>query len=129
MAKICTDFWDNCYVADSYLPVRPVSEAREELSRALARFRREGAAAAPVIFGSHRKPEAVVIPFEVYAEIVEYRLRRQAAADAIASVQAEVPGEYSARFKADLEAAVEGSITADEFYARTVPRRRGATTE
>ena len=111
-------------MADSYLTVRPVSEAREELSRALARFRREGASAAPIIFGSHRKPEAVVIPFEAYAEVVEYRRRREAAADARASVQAELPGAFSPEFDADLEQAVDGRIAPDELYARTVARHR-----
>lgn len=36
----------------------------------LERFRQEGIAATPVIFGAHRKPEAVVIPFELYASLL-----------------------------------------------------------
>ena len=44
------------------LQVHPLSEVRQQLSGILARFRREGAAAAPVAFGSHRKPEAVLLP-------------------------------------------------------------------
>ena len=108
---------------DPYLTVRPVSEAREELSRALARFRREGAAAAPVIFGSHRKPEAVVIPFEVYARLVAYE-RRQAAAEARASVLAELPGEFTPEFEEDLRQAVDGAISADELRDRAVRRHR-----
>jgi antitoxin StbD len=114
-------------VADSFLTVRPVSEAREELSRALARFRREGASAAPVIFGSHRKPEAVVIPFEAYALVADVLQRRQAAAEARASVQAELPGEFSAEFEADMAQAVQGTISADELYARTLARHRRRT--
>ncbi len=79
-------------MSESYLRVSPVSEAREQLSNALARFRRDGAAAQPVIFGSHRKPEAIIIPFELYAELVEHRRRSRAAANATASVLAELPG-------------------------------------
>ncbi len=111
-------------VSDSYWTVRPVSEARAELSRALARFRREGAAAQPVVFGSHRKPEAVVIPFEAYTEVVEYQRRRLSAAEARASVEAEQPGEFSPAFEADLHQAVDGTISADEFVRRTVARHR-----
>jgi PHD/YefM family antitoxin component YafN of YafNO toxin-antitoxin module len=111
-------------MADSFLPVRPVSEAREQLSRALARFRLEGAAAEPVIFGSHRKPEAVVIPFELYAQLVDRRRRRRAAANATASVLAELPGPVSPAFQQDLERAVEGTISEDELYRRTLERHR-----
>jgi antitoxin StbD len=50
--------------------VLPSREAREELPKALARFRKEGASAEPVIFGSHRKPEGVVIPFALYASLL-----------------------------------------------------------
>jgi antitoxin StbD len=46
--------------------VLPTSEARGELSQTLERFRREGLAAAPLIFGSHRRAEGVVIPFELF---------------------------------------------------------------
>ncbi|WP_188743663.1 hypothetical protein [Agromyces bauzanensis] len=52
------------------LPVLPSREARAAMSGALARFRERGAAAEPVVFGAHRKPEAVVIPFELYAELL-----------------------------------------------------------
>jgi hypothetical protein len=116
-------------VAEFLQPVQPVSEAREQLSRALARFRREGAAAEPVIFGSHRKPEAVVIPFELYAELIEHRRRRRAAANAAASVLAELPGPLSPAFQQDLEQAVEGTITEDELYQRTLERHRAVDRE
>jgi PHD/YefM family antitoxin component YafN of YafNO toxin-antitoxin module len=104
--------------------VHPVSEARAELSRALARFRREGAAAAPVVFGSHRKPEAVVLSFEAYAQLTTELRRRRAAADAAGSVLAEVPGELSAEFKADLERSITGALSDEEFLARTIARHR-----
>jgi hypothetical protein len=116
-------------VSELHSTVHPVSEARAELSRALARFRREGAAAAPVIFGSHRKPEAVVLSFEAYAELTAELRRRRAAAEAGGSVLAEVPGELSAEFKADLEQSVRGDITDEEFLARTLARHRRRPTE
>jgi hypothetical protein len=48
------------------LEVLPVSQARDEFSRAVKRFRKEGLTARPVVFGSHRKPEAVTIPYELF---------------------------------------------------------------
>jgi hypothetical protein len=50
--------------------VLPTSQARAELSTAVARFRREGLSATPVVFGSHRKPEGVVLPFELFEQLV-----------------------------------------------------------
>lgn len=54
----------------SIAPILPSREARTEIPKALRRFRAEGAAADPLIFGSHRRPEAVVIPFELYASLL-----------------------------------------------------------
>ncbi len=54
----------------SIAPILPSREARTEIPKALRRFREEGAAAVPVIFGSHRRPEAVVIPFELYTSLL-----------------------------------------------------------
>lgn len=51
-------------------PVLPSGDARTALPEALRRFRAEGIAAEPVVFGSHRRPEAVVIPFELYAQLL-----------------------------------------------------------
>ncbi len=45
------------------------TEARTSLSQTIARFRIEGASADPVIFGDHRKPEGVVLPFELYVQL------------------------------------------------------------
>ena len=106
-------------------PVRPVSEARAQLSRALERFRREGTAAEPVIFGAHRKPEAVVIPFSLYEQLIEApAARRRAAAAASASVRAELPGEFDAEDEADVQLWTQGEISADEVYARALARSR-----
>lgn len=54
----------------SIAPILPSREARTEIPKALRRFRAEGAAADPLIFGSHRRPEAVVIPFELYESLL-----------------------------------------------------------
>ncbi|RFA17031.1 hypothetical protein B7R22_01685 [Subtercola boreus] len=40
------------------------------MPKALKRFRAEGSASEPLIFGSHRKAEAVVIPFELYTALL-----------------------------------------------------------
>lgn len=56
-------------VASSF-SVLPSREIRTELPKALKRFRHEGIAAQPIVFGAHRKPEAVVIPFELYASLL-----------------------------------------------------------
>jgi len=61
----------------SIAPILPSREARTEIPKALRRFRAEGASADPVIFGSYRRPEAVVIPFELYAEIAGIVRERQ----------------------------------------------------
>ncbi len=50
--------------------VLPVAEAREGFSKVVARFRAEGLASRPVIFGSHRKPEAVTIPYELFQALL-----------------------------------------------------------
>jgi antitoxin StbD len=50
--------------------VLPVSEARGELSRTLERFRRDGIAADPLVFGNHRQAEGVVIPFPLFEALL-----------------------------------------------------------
>ncbi|PPG94306.1 type II toxin-antitoxin system Phd/YefM family antitoxin [Rathayibacter rathayi] len=50
--------------------VLPSRELRVELPKVLDRFRHEGMGSQPVVFGAHRKPEAVVIPFELYATLL-----------------------------------------------------------
>jgi hypothetical protein len=57
-------FWYTTRMASpDVIQVHPLSEVRARLSGILARFRREGAAAEPIAFGSHRKPEAILIPY------------------------------------------------------------------
>jgi len=50
--------------------VLPVSQAREELSKVIRRFKEEGLSSKPIIFGSHRKPEAVTIPYELFEALL-----------------------------------------------------------
>jgi antitoxin StbD len=57
-------------MTSEFTRVLPTSQARSELSTAVARFRREGVSSAPVVFGSHRKPEGVVIPFELFEQLI-----------------------------------------------------------
>ncbi|MFG1921616.1 type II toxin-antitoxin system Phd/YefM family antitoxin [Cryptosporangium sp. NPDC048952] len=65
-----------------------VREAREQLSSVLDAFRKGDRT--PVGVGSHRKTEAVVVPIEVYDELVAERARREnAIAQADASIRAE----------------------------------------
>ena len=49
--------------------VETSADARRELPSVLKRFREDGIKARPLVFGAHRKPEAAVIPFELYERI------------------------------------------------------------
>lgn len=50
--------------------VFPSHAAREELPKALHRFREEGTTAEPLFFGAHRRAEAVMIPFDLYSQLL-----------------------------------------------------------
>lgn len=52
------------------LEVLPVAQARDEFSRVVSRFRAEGISARPVVYGSHRKPEAVTIPYAMFQALL-----------------------------------------------------------
>jgi antitoxin StbD len=55
-------------------PVLTTRDAREQLPRIVAGFRAAGASAQPVVLGAHRRPEAVLVPvelFEVLAPLIE----------------------------------------------------------
>jgi hypothetical protein len=71
------------------IQVHPLSEVRQRLSGILARFRREGAAAEPVAFGSHRKPEPILLPYEVYERYVELS-RQHARLDSALDAEREI---------------------------------------
>ena len=57
-------------MTQSIFEVLPTSEARSLLSSTVMRFREEGIAATPLLFGSHRKPEGVVLPFELFERLL-----------------------------------------------------------
>jgi antitoxin StbD len=46
--------------------VVPSAEARDRLAGYLKLFREKGGQADPVVFGSHRKPEGVILSYERY---------------------------------------------------------------
>jgi hypothetical protein len=109
------------------IQVHPLSEVRARLSGILARFRREGAAAAPVAFGSHRRPEAILLPYELYERyeaLARQRARLDYALSAAQSVQVELPGPFSPEHDRVVSAYVDGEISAGELYRRTVARYR-----
>ena len=88
------------------LPVLPSRDARDELPKALKRFRAEGVSAEPLIFGSHRKPEAAVIPFELYEEVlplIEDILIARAARERIAAGPAIPLSDTADRIGVDLD--------------------------
>ena len=51
--------------------VMPTAETRSRLSQIVANFRDRGAAAGVVVFGSHRKSEAVIVPIEIFDALSE----------------------------------------------------------
>jgi len=53
------------------IAVLPTSEARSELSAIVSRFRSEGSDSTPIYFGSHRKPEGVILPYSLWQELLE----------------------------------------------------------
>ena len=50
--------------------ILPTTEARAKLSQIAAEFDREGVGAEPVTFGSHRRPQGVIIPWKLWLEIL-----------------------------------------------------------
>jgi hypothetical protein len=109
------------------IQVHPLSDVRARLSGILARFRREGAAAAPVAFGSHRKPEAILLSYEAYKRyeaLARQRERLDWALSAAQSVQVELPGAFSPEHDREVSAYVDGEISAAELHRRTIARHR-----
>jgi Asp-tRNA(Asn)/Glu-tRNA(Gln) amidotransferase A subunit family amidase len=107
--------------------VYPLSEVRRRLSMIVARFRREGATAEPVAFGSHRKAEAILLPYQVYERyeaLARQHARLDAALSAAQSVQVELPGPFGQEHDREIAAYVDGEISAAEIYRRTVARYR-----
>lgn len=49
--------------------ILPTNEARARLNRIAVAFDEAGAGAEPVTFGSHRRPQAVIVPWELWRQI------------------------------------------------------------
>lgn len=49
--------------------VLPTNEARARLNQIAATFERTGAAGEPITFGSHRRPQAVIVPWELWRQL------------------------------------------------------------
>jgi antitoxin StbD len=67
--------------------VIPSAEARNQLSSYLKLFRERGGQADPVVFGSHRKPEGVILSYERYewqTEILDELVASEEVRDALA---------------------------------------------
>ncbi len=71
------------------MTVETISDARRLLTKHVSRFRAEGVDAEPVVFGDHRHPEAVVLPYATFALLLDVaediaiaqRLRERSAND------------------------------------------------
>jgi PHD/YefM family antitoxin component YafN of YafNO toxin-antitoxin module len=90
--------------------VLSVREARERLPSLLERFRQGDRQ--PVFLGSHRKTEAVMLPVDVYEELV-YK-RRDAVVQGNASLAAEGI-EPPARIAVIVDQWVHGQISTEEM--------------
>ena len=129
--NICTSFGTLlAWLIPLWFTVHPMSEVRARLSGILARLRRGGAAAGPVAFGSHRKPEAVLTPYEAYERyeaLARQRARLDGALSAAQSVQVELPGAFSAEHDREVSAYVDGEMCAarSEHNRRTGDRGAG----
>ena len=84
-----------------------ISDARAKLTSHVARFRAEGLDAEPVVFGDHRQPEAVLLPyatFELLLDVAEdiaiaARVRERLAVDSGARrTLAEVAADLGVEF-------------------------------
>ena len=67
--------------------VVPSAEARDHLSSYLKHFREKGGQADPIVFGSHRKPEGVILSYERYMwqmEILDELVASEEVREAIA---------------------------------------------
>ena len=51
--------------------VQATSIARAELTTRVAEYKSLGAEARPIVFGSHRKPQAVILPYDLFTELLD----------------------------------------------------------
>ncbi|MHB1525022.1 MAG: antitoxin VbhA family protein [Candidatus Dormibacteria bacterium] len=103
-----------------------VAELRQQISKILSRFGKEGVDADPVVIGSQRRPEAVLVSYAQYRamaddllELIRARAwiaRARADAEALASVRAEGL-EPDAFGHSVARRVVEGEISDDEAIA------------
>ena len=87
-------------------PVLPSAEFRKRLPSVLRTFRAERAAAAPVIVGAHRKPEAVLISydlFELLLPLIDDHEIAQIARERIDGGPAEPIDDLAAEFGVDFD--------------------------
>jgi prevent-host-death family protein len=96
-----------------------VREFRAELAATLRRVQYSG----PVFVGAHRKAEAVVMSVSQYQELVEAAERRDAVAEALASVRAEGL-EPTAEDLQLFVAIAAGELSTDELRERVLARYR-----
>jgi hypothetical protein len=125
--------------------VHPLAEVREQLSQVVATFRAEGEGAQPVVFGAHRKPEAVLLSYQAYRggyeafeelhklyrdllrayeNLAEGAERARSVAAGFGSVRVEGL-EPTPDAVTRSERFIRGEITAEEAYAETLRQYRG----
>ncbi len=51
--------------------VQATSIARAELTTRVAEYKTLGTEARPIVFGSHRKPQAVILPYDLFTELLD----------------------------------------------------------
>lgn len=51
--------------------VQATSIARAELTTRVAEYKALGAEARPIVFGSHRKPQAVILPYDLFTQLLD----------------------------------------------------------
>jgi prevent-host-death family protein len=104
-------------------PVEVLSfrEFRAGLAEAMRRVQRPGSG--PVFVGAHRRPEAVLMSVAQYEELVATTERRDAVAEALASVRAEglEPGAEDLPM---FDAVAAGELSSEELRERVLARYR-----
>lgn len=96
------------------LPVLGTREFREGIRKILDRFRTLGKRAEPVFLGPRRKPEAVLLPYESYEEMIE-ELENAAI---VRMVEQRLPAAEAALGTPLEEAARELGFDPDEIFAQ-----------
>ena len=51
--------------------VQPTNEVRQSLNKITARFDEQGADAEPIVFGSHRRPQAVLLSWDAWMRLLD----------------------------------------------------------